>query len=77
MAEADVSETADLPRIYINEDLSKARAELLYLSRKAKRDNKVMDCWSYDGRIIVKDLKGKILTVASLAELKACCYNKA
>ena len=47
------NETAghDLPRIYVNEDLSKVRSELLFVSRKAKRGAKIMDCWSYDGRI--------------------------
>ena len=36
-----------------------------------------MDCWSYDGRIVVKDLKGKISTVTSENELITCFYNKA
>ena len=67
----------DQPRIYLNEDLSKVRSELLFLSRKAKRGTKIMDCWSYDGRIVVKDLKGKISTVTSENELITCFYNKA
>ena len=67
----------DQPRIYLNEDLNKVRSELLFLSRKAKRGNKIMDCWSYDGRIVVKDLKGKISTVTSENELINRFYNKA
>ena len=47
------------------------------MARAAKRDGKIMDCWSHDGRIVVKDLKGKIGTVTSLVELQGCFYNKA
>ena len=76
-ASLDLQATEDQPRIYLNEDLSKVRSELLFLSRKAKRGTKIMDCWSYDGRIVVKDLKGKISTVTSEKELITCFYNKA
>ena len=59
------NETAghDLPRFCINEDLNKVRSELLFLPRKAKRGAKIMDCCSYDRRIVIKDLKGKISTL--------------
>ena len=67
----------DPPRIYINEDLSKIRSELLFLSRKAKLGTKIMDFWSYDRRIVVKDLRGKISTVPSENKLNTCFYNKA
>ena len=36
-----------------------------------------MDCWSYDGRIVIKDSKGKISTVTSENALKTCFYNNA
>ena len=67
----------DPPRIYINEDQSKIRSELSFLSRKAKLGAKIMDFWSYDGRIVVKDLRGKISAVPSENKLNTCFYNKA
>ena len=40
--------------IFINEDLTAARATLMWHARKAKREGKLSDCWSSDGRIFVK-----------------------
>ena len=41
-------------RIYVNEDLTKARGKLLYLARCAKKANKIEECWTTDGRVLVK-----------------------
>ena len=62
-----------MPDIYINEDLTRARATLLYKARKAKREKGVADCWSFDGRIIIKDVRGKVHTIVNEVELAALC----
>lgn len=56
----------------LNEDLTKTRGHILYLARKAKREGKIAEAWSYNGRLHVKDTAGKIhndINYVSLAEL--------
>ena len=62
-----------MPDIYINEDLTRARATLLYKARKAKREKGIVDCWSFDGRIVIKDVRGKVHTIVNEVELAALC----
>ena len=57
------------PNVYIAEDLTKPRSKLLYLARTLKKARKIQDCWSYDGRIMIKDLQGKIGSVNSEDDL--------
>ena len=59
--------------IYINEDLTRARATLLYKACKAKREKGIADCCSFDGRIIIKDVRGKVHTIGNEVELAALC----
>lgn len=40
--------------VYINEHLTRQRSEVFYQCRKAKKAGKLLDTWSYDGRIMVK-----------------------
>jgi exosome complex exonuclease DIS3/RRP44 len=49
--------------IFINEDLTKFRSNLLWKARQMKRDKRLNDCWSYDGRIVVKNFQNKITTI--------------
>ena len=54
-AEADDHSKQETIRpIYINEDLTKYRAHLLYLARQKKSSKVISDCWSWDGTILVK-----------------------
>lgn len=56
----------------VNEDLTQSRAYNLYLARTAKREGKLMEAWSYNGRICVRDNANKIhqdMTYASLTKL--------
>ncbi|ELU01331.1 hypothetical protein CAPTEDRAFT_187669 [Capitella teleta] len=46
--------------IFINEDLTKHRNNLLYIARQFKKKGGITDCWSYDGRILIKDNKNLI-----------------
>lgn len=57
-------------RVYINEDLTKHRAQLLFEARKLKRERQISDCWTFDGRIIIKNRRGKIETISSPTELR-------
>ena len=56
--------------IYINEDLTQKRAKLLYQARELKKEGKIKDCWTHDGRIIVKNNVSKIETVLGGKDLE-------
>lgn len=57
-------------QLSINEDLTKQRAYVLYLARKAKHNGKLEDAWSFDGRINVRDSMKKIHRDVSEEKLK-------
>ena len=42
-------------QIFINEDLTKTRVNLLYQARKAKKEKRIKDCWTFDGTVLIKD----------------------
>ena len=60
---------ATRPDVYISEDLTQMRSRLLYVARTIKRERKIQDCWSYDGRITIKDLNGKIRSINTESDL--------
>ena len=53
-------------KIYVNEALTQERSELFFQARKLKREKKIQDSWTYDGRVILKTLQGNIQTVTSI-----------
>ncbi|ELU17195.1 hypothetical protein CAPTEDRAFT_210482 [Capitella teleta] len=55
--------------IFINEDLTKRRATLLYEARKMKRAGGIKDCWSADGNIFVRNSHGRVQMVRNLSQL--------
>jgi len=55
---------------YLNEDLTKHRNQLLFHARKAKRDKLIRDCWTTDGRIMVKGLDEKRHQIFRLTDLQ-------
>lgn len=55
---------------YINEDLTRKRTQVLFHCRAEKREGRLRDCWSSDGRILVKDLRGGIHLVSTLDDLR-------
>jgi hypothetical protein len=56
--------------IFINEDLTKARATLLFEARKMKKARKLQDCWTHDGQILVKTIKtNRIVPINCLMDL--------
>ena len=62
---------SDLKGIFINEDLTKLRSKLLYDARTLVKSQPpcLQGAWSTDGRILVKDLRGKVHRVSSHDEL--------
>ena len=59
--------------VYINEDLTKMRGELLYEARKCVKAGKLKGAWSTDGRILVKNTADKIIRIMSLEQLQNLC----
>ena len=56
--------------IFINEDLTEKRATLLYEARKLRREGRIAQCWSRDGRIMAKvTLNGRKHLITSLDDL--------
>ena len=58
-------------RLYLNDDLTRSRSQLLYECRQAKKKQLISDCWSYDGSIIVKTLTHKISTIKTTADINS------
>lgn len=55
--------------VYVNEDLTKMRATLLWNARQAKQGKKIRDSWSSDGNILIRDLSNTIRPVRNIHEL--------
>ena len=51
-------------RIFINDDLTRARAKLAAQARQMKRDKKLQDTWVFDGEVFVK-VKEKVIKLSS------------
>ena len=51
------TDNEDLKSIFLNEDLTKRRSEILFEARKLRRSNKLLAAYSSDGKIIVRDKK--------------------
>lgn len=56
--------------IFLNEDLTQKRNNLLYSARVQKRNGHLRECWSSDGRILVKDLQGNTHLLKKTDDLK-------
>lgn len=61
--------------IFINDDLTKKRAHLLYQARLAKRRKDILDAWTFDGRVAIKDKRNKITTVKDINQLEQLCSS--
>ena len=56
--------------VYINEALCKARSDLSYEARKLRKKGKINDTWSHDGKIKVRTVYNRIVTIESMADLE-------
>ena len=54
-------------RMYINDDLTKQRAQLARLAREARKNKDIKDTWVYDGRIYLK-LNSDVVKVVTTKE---------
>ena len=63
------AERRDAP-IYINEDLTARRSRLAFDTRQLKRERKVADCWTFNGKLMIKDLANKITEIPDNAALQ-------
>ena len=55
--------------IYINEDLTQARARLLKDCRRLKKERRINDCWSWNGNILIKDQANKVIPVRAYRDI--------
>ncbi|KAK2170067.1 hypothetical protein NP493_1165g01097 [Ridgeia piscesae] len=55
-------------QIYVNEDLTQRRAALAAATRQMKKPHKINDCWTYNGKIVVKTLTNIIKVINTEAE---------
>lgn len=59
-----------LPGVFFNDDLTRQRSNLFFQAREKKRNDKINDCWTADGRIVIKDKQDKIHYITRLSDLK-------
>ena len=58
------------PKLFLNEDLTKRRAQLLAKTRALKKSKKLSGAWTADGKILIKTNQGKVQPVRSAADLR-------
>ena len=61
--------TTDQHQIFVNEDLTQRRAALAAATRQLKRNKTIADCWTYNGKIVIKSLANAIKIISMQAEL--------
>ena len=61
---------ADGTHIYISDDLTKARANLAFRARQAKRSHQISDTWVIDCKVMVKDNFSRISQVTFIHDLE-------
>ena len=64
-------EYTDMSHIYINEDLTKFRANLAREARSLRNSGQINDTWTMYGKIMVKDKHNRIKIVKNSSELQA------
>ena len=66
---ASLKGNKDFPNVFINESLTATRSKLFKLARKLVKDNRITQCWTYDGQVYLKDKNDKKCTVSKLSDL--------
>ena len=56
--------------IFVNEDLTKVRSQLLFTARQMKKTKKIADCWTFDGRIFLKTNSNIVKSVTNEEDLQ-------
>lgn len=57
--------------VFFNEDLTAARSQLAWRARELKKQNKISDTWTHDGRILIKDRYNNVKPITSRSVLEA------
>ena len=68
----DQNASDDYKNIFINEDLTRNRQFLLFQCRNARKKGDVKEAWSHDGKILIKDLMGRIRVIRNQSDLDDC-----
>ena len=55
--------------IFVNEDLTQHRAKLASKTRLLKKDHKITDCWTCNGRVMLNATDNAVCKVLTDAEL--------
>ena len=55
--------------IFVNEDLTQHRAKLASKTRQLKKEHKIADCWTYNGRVMLKTTNNAVREVLTDADL--------
>ena len=55
--------------VYINDDLTSRRAKIAFDCHSLKKQKKISDTWTFNGKILIKDLTGKVTEINSAAAL--------
>ena len=85
-AESDLSSTHNTPTddpiflpskwpVYINEALCKSRGKLSFAARNLKRNNKINDTWTVDGRIKIRTIHNRIVNIDTMTELETYMWK--
>ena len=61
--------TSQFRGVFLNEDLTKTRDNLLYQARRLLKNRQLNGAWSYDGSILIKDLHNKVIRISSAQDL--------
>ena len=59
-----------ISKIYISDDLTTRRANLAFQARNLKKCNTILDIWTFEGRILIKDKHRRISPVNSQEDLR-------
>ena len=65
----NAEENKDKPKIYLNEDLTKLRADLAKKARSLKTARKILDTWTMYGKILVKDNFNQVKVITKAEDL--------
>ena len=65
----NAEENKDKPKIYLNEDLTKLRADLAKKARSLKTARKILVTWTMYGKILVKDNFNQVKVITKAEEL--------
>ena len=56
--------------VYIADDLTKRRAGLAFRARQLKRSGRISDTWTFDSKVLLKDLHGHIKLITKEGDIK-------